>query len=139
MEGPVYPGDLITSIFTKNTTTGIWTDSVIIVRGSISKKAGLEPFQGSFTFDPADGFGTPPPPLYLTLFFLPPHFYFVPGWGEGCVLKCSELIKIGIHNEYTMALVDVEIHNSGPWNYGEVEFSNLIIESQTMGTEWCTK
>lgn len=47
--------------------------------------------------------------------------------------------ELGNHNEYTMALVDVEIHNSGPWNYGMVKFSNLIIESETISTEWCTR
>ncbi|KUJ07857.1 uncharacterized protein LY89DRAFT_742623 [Mollisia scopiformis] len=99
-EQDVFTGDLVTSIFTKNTTSGIWTDSTIITRGSIGTAAGFPPFQGSFTFDPS---------------------------------------QYGTHNEYTMALVDVEIHNNGTWNYGTVSFQNLIIESQTIETDWCLK
>lgn len=72
----VYPGDLITSIFTKNISTGIWTDSVSIERGETAKKAGYEPLQGSFTFDPSSGFG---------VFFLPsssPHSFLFKGFSK---------------------------------------------------------
>lgn len=39
----------------------------------------------------------------------------------------------------TAALLTIELQQQGKWNFGPVEWRNILVEANTTDTEWCSK
>jgi hypothetical protein len=40
---------------------------------------------------------------------------------------------------YTTAVLAIELQGGSTWDFGEVEWKNVIVEAATTDTDWCLK
>ncbi|TVY75866.1 hypothetical protein LSUE1_G006078 [Lachnellula suecica] len=106
----VYPGDSITNTYLWDIGNDKWLNNWVLTPGAEGHKAGEKAFHGGLTFDQATAFVDQPNKTAKTT-----------------------------ARPYNDAVFAIELQGLGTWDFGPVEWKNILIVANTTDSEWCTK
>lgn len=112
------------NVLALDASTGHWYMNWVVTPGPAGNDASAPPFGGGLIFDPSIDSKI----LIFSCYKIEYTRSEANGW-----------IKANVTGPYGRALLTIELQERGSWDFGDVEWRNIMIEANTTDVEWCIK